>query len=356
MKKSDIYFSTELDEKALTKILNHYLGKVAIISDETVGKLYGKKLFEKLSVIKPDVFYIEIKDGEQNKSRESKAYIEDVLCQHNCNRDTLLIAIGGGVITDLTGFVAATYNRGIDVIYIPTSLLAMVDAAIGGKTAINTAYGKNLIGAFYLPSAIFISPCYLKTLSHQDYISAFAEILKHAFIYDKNYLQQLINNHQALMEKNLSTLNQVIEKSMMIKLSVTDKDLTEKGLREILNFGHTIGHAIEKVANFNISHGQAVAIGMVIEAKISHQLGLLEKNELNTIVQTIKLFELPTTLPKNFNLKALIEACAVDKKRKGQKCYFVLLKKIGQPHFENDLYSHVIDKKIIENCLTDSLH
>lgn len=249
----------------ILKYISNDIYKIVIISDTIVAPLYAAKI-EKL-LQKYSVITISIPAGEVNKNRAIKAEVEDQMLSMGCKRDTLIIALGGGVVTDLAGYVAATYCRGVKVIYIPTTMMAMVDAAIGGKTGINTSYGKNMIGCIREPSGILIDVEFLKTLDDSEYIYAYSEVIKHAIIADLNYFDYLENNIAAILARNHAIVLEVIKMSNKIKTDIVAKDLYDTSTRSILNFGHTYGHAIELMSNYTISHGMAVACGLYFECQ-----------------------------------------------------------------------------------------
>jgi 3-dehydroquinate synthase len=262
-------------------------------------------------------------------------------------RDTLLIAIGGGVVTDLGGFLAATYNRGIPLILIPTTLLGMVDAAIGGKTGVNTHFGKNLIGAYYPPQDIFIDPSLLSTLPEKEWINGASEIIKYALIHSPALFQQLANNMDKWDARDPIYLQGLINASIAIKQEVIEADFQESGYRRILNFGHTIAHAIETLEDYRISHGEAVALGMLIEGYLSYRLGLLSQDEFEEINALLRLFRFPLHLPPSITLEKLLQAMATDKKAKGAHPRFVLLNGIGSVAPFDGTYCSEVDEKLL---------
>lgn len=357
-------FNISSDYQDLINFLNNKKpSSIVIITDNTVGELYLAKIKSILSAVNtlyPIDQYL-IPAGEQYKTRETKALIEDYLLAKNYDKQTCLIALGGGVITDLLGFVAATYLRGISAVYIPTTLLAMIDAAIGGKTAVNTAYGKNLIGCFKQPDLIMLDTNYLKTLNNQEYISAFAEIIKHASIADKDYFNFLINNYTILLarennERYFTVLNNVISRSITIKTHIVKLDELEiTGVRHQLNFGHTIGHAIEAASNYDISHGYAVAIGIIVESRIALQLGVLSNSDYNSIVKIIELYNLDLYLkPDLFStdfLDKFFASIQRDKKNDHKAIKMILIQSIGECYIKDQNTIHQVGLKMIGEVL-----
>lgn len=286
--------------------------------------------------------------GEKYKTRETKQKLEDQLLDKQYGRDSCLIAVGGGVVSDLAGFLASTYCREIPCIYIPTTLLAMVDASIGGKTGVNTPHGKNLIGTFHQPKAVFMDVHTLKTLPKKEWRNGFAEIIKHSLIADATLFSLLTSFSTTQDQKDLIN---IIHQSCLIKKSIVEQDEKELGLRQLLNYGHTIGHAIEKIENYNIAHGEAVAIGILVEAYLSVQCGFLSKNALTMIEKLLHDYQLPLKTHAFQNLNLFLNTLILDKKSKAKQAYFVLLDKIGQAHSESDQYSFCVEVNKLKNTL-----
>jgi len=308
--------------------------RYAVISDERVGPLYGKQLAAHLRRAHPDsaTELFTIPAGEHEKTRARWSELTDALLAWGAGRDTTVVAVGGGVICDLAGFVAATYMRGVPVVQLPTTLLAMVDAAVGGKTAVDTSFGKNLIGAFHNPSAVIIDPSVLATLPAPELRSGLAEMLKHGIIADAAYFNDIVSalpNITALgaAAPEFATL---IAGSVRIKANVVATDSHEHGLRHTLNFGHTIAHAIERVMAYQILHGDAVAIGMVVESRLAVKLGLADAGITDEIVAALELAQLPTTVPPSVGHDDIIDACRGDKKNRAGQLRFSLPLTIGK--------------------------
>jgi 3-dehydroquinate synthase len=337
-----IYFEAVFLSSTLKNMCQTGFSQCVVITDTNVGPLYAERLAEQLAERVP-CSLITIPAGEASKSREMKAFLEDELFTRGCGRDTLLIALGGGVITDLVGFVAATYCRGIPVIYIPTSLLAMVDASVGGKTGINTQFGKNMLGTFTEPRAIFIDTALLKTLPDQEYLHAFAEIIKHALIADADYFDLIALNIDKIKTRDETILLTLIKQSCAIKSDIVARDAREAAARESLNFGHTIAHALEVLSDYAIHHGHAVAIGILMESMLSHQLGLLSKQDLECIHALLQALNLPLTYPFEIAEEALLQALILDKKTRQRKPRFVLLERIGKVHVQHEAYAHTVN-------------
>lgn len=297
--------------------------RFVIITDTHVEKLFGRTLEKRLKKKGFDLFLITIPAGETSKTRETKQAIEDLMVKENMTRDSSIIALGGGVVLDVAGFVAATFCRGIPLISIPTTLLAMVDASIGGKVGVNVPNAKNFIGAYHPASVILIDADLLKTLPEKEQKNGFAEIIKYGLIDSKPLFGCLEKDKNADLEK-------IVYQSILIKKKVVEKDPHEKGLRRILNYGHTLAHALETLLNYEISHGEAVAIGLAFESYLSYKLGFLKKNELERILNVLKRYNLPIEVPKQISFEDLICSMAKDKKALQNTPRFVLLQSIGK--------------------------
>lgn len=295
--------------------------RAVIVSDDTVFSLYGERV--KTSLEKSGFAVLEyiVPHGENSKSVENFTKIQEFCAENNVTRTDLFIALGGGVVGDLTGFVASTYLRGVDFVQIPTTVLAMVDSSVGGKTAINLNAGKNLCGAFYQPIAVFADCETLKTLPDETFNEGCAEIIKYGMILDGEFLTFLKDND---IKENIEY---VIKRCVEIKRDVVDHDEFEKGERKLLNFGHTIGHAIEKCSNLTISHGNAVAIGMVIATKGAFGLGLSDDDYSDVLVPLLQKNNLPTTC--EFSADDLYKVSLTDKKRSQDVISLIVPEKYG---------------------------
>src|SRR5687767_15386227 len=252
--------------------------KYAVITDTHVGPLYGSIVGE--SVGAEPVEVLAVPSGESNKTRGSWGWLTDQLMERGFRRDSAVVALGGGVVVDLAGFVAATYMRGIPIVHVPTTLLAMIDASIGGKTGVDTQFGKNLVGAFHQPSGVLIDPQVLESLPLSELRTGFAEALKHGVISDRSYFDSVVRAIPLVLYgggASGDSLSDLIVGSIEIKSRIVARDEYEGGLRKILNFGHTIAHALEMLSGFTLAHGEAVSIGMVLEARIAERVGVAEK-------------------------------------------------------------------------------
>jgi 3-dehydroquinate synthase len=334
-----------INEKILTKI-NQYLDlnsytKLAVLTDEVIGSFWLNKLKEGL---KKDFLLIILKPGEKEKNLKTLTFIWQKLLENNFDRKSLLLNFGGGVITDLGGFTASTYMRGIDYINFPTTILGAVDASIGGKTGINFLGVKNLIGTFYEPKMIFIDTFVFSSLPKREFIAGFAEIIKHAIIADQKYFDFLLKVADVFDQKNLK---KVIDWSIKIKTKIVQKDKKEKGLRKILNFGHTLGHAIESLSlktKKPLLHGEAVALGMIGESFIAQKIGLLKKEDFFLIEEIIKKYQLFQKI--NLSKVDFKRLMINDKKNINQKILFSLPEKIGKAVFNVEVSEKIINLAI----------
>ena len=322
--------------------------KVAIITDSNVAKLYGEDLSKKSGSAKLFVFPA----GEENKTRATKEKIEDALLDWGFERDDLIISLGGGVVTDLGGFVASTIHRGVAHIAVPTTLLAMTDAAIGGKTGVNLKEGKNLVGTFYQPHAVIVDVCTLNSLPISEFIAGLAEVIKYAFTLDPELFQFLIEKRNEILLRTPDAISTIVERSLRNKASIVETDeREEEGKREVLNFGHTVGHAIEICSNHDILHGQAVAIGMVEEARIAVRKGLLETSVLESLIHVLALFGLPTEIPDDVDFNQLSRVMKQDKKVRNGQLTIPMLVGLGQ----TEMIVDTIDNLNLINCEGESI-
>jgi 3-dehydroquinate synthase len=307
--------------------------KVLVGSNPEIFALYGDILINSLQEAGFEVFSHLIPAGEDHKHLDSIEHLYDTALANYLERSSTLLALGGGVVGDMTGFAAATWLRGINFIQVPTTLLAMVDASIGGKTGVNHPKGKNLIGAFYQPKLVYIDPSVLKTLSAREFRSGMAEVIKYGVIWDEELFFQLEAAEKLDSLANISPelLNAIITRSCQAKVDVVSQDEKEAGLRAILNYGHTIGHAIESLTGYtSVNHGEAVAIGMVAAGRLAVKLGLWTSAESDRQYKLIEKTSLPTAIPQGVNIDAIIETLKSDKKVKEGVVRFVLPSQIGK--------------------------
>jgi 3-dehydroquinate synthase len=301
-------------------LLDWSIGKAFIVTDEIVSEIYLDSLTQGLISSGIDTEQIVLKAGESLKTLDSVKVLYDFLASKRASRSDTLIALGGGVIGDIAGFVASTFKRGMNLVHVPTTLLAQVDSAVGGKTGFNLSEGKNLVGTFYQPVSVIVDVCTLKSLPTNDFVAGLAEVIKYGVIMDSEFFQLLIDNHKEILLRNPKVISTIVEQALRNKAKIVEADeREERGKREILNFGHTVGHAIEICSNHSVSHGQAVAIGMVEEARMAVSRGLLENSVLESLVNLLSLFGLATEIPDEVDINLIGEVVKQDKKvRNGQ--------------------------------------
>jgi 3-dehydroquinate synthase len=304
--------------------------KVAIISNPTVFSLYGGRVSASIKKAGFDLITVIIPDGEEYKDLLWLQHIYDDLLKHGLDRSSALIALGGGVIGDITGFAASTYMRGISCIQVPTTLLAQVDSSIGGKTGVNHKLGKNMIGTFWQPGLVWLDVETLKTLPKRELLAGLAEVIKYGVIYDGELFDFLEMNRDKILHLDNQALTHIVKRSCEIKAEVVSKDERESGLRAILNCGHTIGHAIETVTGYTrFIHGEAVAIGMHLEARLAQMLNLIHDDQVLRIKALIGSYGLPSEMPEEIDVNSILSSMQLDKKTIAGKLKFILPEKIG---------------------------
>ncbi|MCK4260440.1 MAG: 3-dehydroquinate synthase [Halanaerobiales bacterium] len=305
--------------------------RVFVISNTTVEPLYAKKVLESLENADLASAMGVIPDGEEYKTLEIVSGLYDQLVDHNMDRSSVVVSLGGGVVGDLAGFVAATYMRGIHFVQVPTTLLAQVDSSIGGKVAVNHPAGKNLIGAFHQPRLVLIDISTLQTLARDELIAGMAEIIKHGMILDANYFNWIEENLEQILNLDSATLIRLIYDSCTIKGKIVEEDEKEQNIRAILNFGHTVGHGIEAVTHYKkYRHGEAVAIGMVQASRLAENMGLIDKMEVRRLARMLERTGLPIYIPVEINLDKIVKAIQNDKKAFQGKVKMILPTRIGQ--------------------------
>ena len=283
-----------------------------------------------LSPVFKEVDSFTIPAGEENKNLDRVREVLKKLVSLKFDRKDFIIALGGGVIGDMAGFISAVYLRGIRFVQIPTTLLSQTDSSIGGKTGVDLDEYKNMVGAFHQPSFVYINTGFLKTLPKKQFASGMAEIIKHGLIKDNAYYEWLVNNFNEINDQESEVIEKMIRISCEIKARVVENDLTEQGQRAILNFGHTIGHAIEKYSKFTLLHGECVALGMIAASYISYCRGSIDTEEFYEIRDMFLPFYLPLTLPDDYDPQEILKLTKSDKKMDGGKIRFILLKKVGK--------------------------
>ena len=322
----DVSFDGLTDELSKLSISEK---KVCVVTDSNVKGLYGEKVMSLLEgKCKKNVIY-SFNAGEENKTLDTVREAYRFLIEEKFDRKDILIALGGGVVGDVTGFIAATYLRGVDFVQIPTTLLAQADSSIGGKTGVDFDGFKNMVGAFYMPKLVYMNISTLKSLDDRQFYNGFAEVMKHGLIKDGAFYEWLLDKMYEICDRDTDILLEMVQRSCMVKKLVVEKDPTEKGDRALLNFGHTIGHAIEKAKNFTLSHGECVALGSVAAAFISWKHEWLSMEEYYEIRDMFVPFNLPISV-EGINPEEILALTKSDKKMQGSTIKFVLLKKVGK--------------------------
>ncbi len=319
--------------------------KVLLVSNPTIFKHYGQRVLASLEAAGFEVVSCNLSPGERYKTLSSVQKIYDTALENRIERSSTMVALGGGVIGDMTGFAAATWLRGINFVQVPTSLLAMVDAAIGGKTGVNHPQGKNLIGAFHQPRLVLIDPEVLKSLPVREFRAGMAEVIKYGVIWDAELFAQMEESKRLdqLRYIKAELIEAILNRSCQAKADVVGKDEKEAGLRAILNYGHTIAHAVESLTGYRVvNHGEAVAIGMVAAGQIAVKLGMWKKEEAERQDALIQKASLPTKLPDGVDIEAIIESLQLDKKVKAGKVRFILPTQIGVVTITDEVPSDTI--------------
>lgn len=319
--------------------------KICIVTETTVGAIYGEQIMDIVKTAGGNAFIYTFPAGEENKNLDIVKKVYEYLILNHFDRKDMLIALGGGVTGDLTGFTAATYLRGIDFIQIPTSLLSQVDSSVGGKTGVDFDSYKNMVGAFYHPKLVYINTDTLKTLTKRQFLSGMGEVVKYGLIKRHDFLDWLMNNSDAIKNYDAEALKYMIYVSCDTKREVVENDFKEQGERALLNMGHTLGHAIEKCVDFRLLHGECVSIGSVASAYISYKKGYITKEDVKLIIDAHKMFELPVS-DNTFDNEEVLAATLNDKKMEAGTIKFVVLNQIGKA---------VIDKSISKDDMTDAL-
>lgn len=337
----------------IPRLLDRYAPahRYALICDQTVGDLYGRSVQAALGD-PPRCSLFSFPPGERYKTRETWGFLTDRMLEEGFGRDAAIVALGGGVTGDMAGFVAATFLRGIPCVQVPTSLLAMIDSSVGGKTGVDTVYGKNLVGAFHQPSVVVIDGSTLATLPMEHITAGIAEAVKHGAIADARYLEWIVSNRDSLLNRDVTTLLELIHRSIDIKAAIVSMDETEHGKRAVLNFGHTVGHALEAATDFELLHGEAVAIGMIAEAELGVRVGITDSSTARTLKTAVEALQLPTRIPADLSIQSLVEAMAQDKKARRGSTRFNLIEGIGRVlEGEEGTWTHNVPKEAIFDAL-----
>jgi shikimate kinase/3-dehydroquinate synthase len=322
----DVRVAYALDNLGEAMRLHGMSGPVVVVTDQNVAEHYLSWVEKSLRAEDYSISAIIIPPGEESKTMVMVSQLWETFLDAGLERGSTVVALGGGVIGDMAGFAAATYMRGIPWVNVPTTLLSMVDASLGGKTGVDLPQGKNLIGAFHAPRMVLTDPSTLKTLPREEQRSGMAEVIKVGIIGDPG----LLDFCRDTLERIEVDFDEIIRRAMAVKIKVIEADPFEGGLRAVLNLGHTIGHAVEKVSNYSIRHGEAVAIGMVAEARLSERIGLAERGLADEIADACRQIDLPVDIPDDLPLEDILEALKFDKKRAGAKVKFALPVKIGE--------------------------
>jgi 3-dehydroquinate synthase len=335
-----------MDRMGLILNKQKWASRYVCITDSRVLSLHGEQVRQTLREkgLKTDM--IDFPAGEASKNIETCLHLADQLMAVGADRQSAIIALGGGVVGDITGFVASLYMRGIPYIQVPTTLLAQVDSSVGGKTGIDLPQGKNMLGTFYQPKAVFIDLTFLQTLEPHEMKNGLAEVVKYGLIDDPGLFGILETKAAAIADQDMDLLQEIVTRSCRIKKGIVEIDEREKGMRRILNFGHTIGHAIETDSNYTIPHGDAVSMGMVAASLLSERLRYLASAERERICALIRAIKLPDRIPANLSVDRIFTHMKGDKKKAGDAINFVLLKKIGIPFVTNGVPEHLIKETI----------
>lgn len=341
----DIFIGIDMGEEIKAFIdQSEFSGRALIVTDTNVGPLYGERLMYLLKQVGIKAYTVTVPAKEASKSISRAEQLYTNCIELGLDRKSPIFALGGGVVGDLAGFVAATYMRGVPFVQIPTSLLAQVDSSVGGKVAVNHALGKNLIGAFYQPKAVFMDLQMLKTLPPREISTGLGEVVKYGLIYDAEFFEFLEQHVEEILHRKADALAHIIARSCEIKAAVVSQDEKEAGLRRILNFGHTIGHAIETETGYKkYNHGEAVAIGMVGAVELSIKMGLLDAAVLPRVKQLLANLKLPLAAP-GCRMNAMYLDILHDKKTVNGKVNWVLLEDIGKTVCRNDLTEEMVQE------------
>ncbi|MBG14607.1 MAG: 3-dehydroquinate synthase [Alcanivorax sp.] len=331
-------------------IRRHVRGnQVMVVSNETIAPLYLESVTKGLADLQCDTLILP--DGEQHKTLATLERIFDALMAHRHSRTTTLVALGGGVIGDMVGFAAACYQRGVDFIQVPTTLLAQVDSSVGGKTAVNHPRGKNMIGAFHQPRAVVIDTAVLDTLPEREFAAGMAEVIKYGLIRDPRFFQWLLDNQAALAAREKAPVAEAILRSCRNKAEVVAADETEQGNRALLNLGHTFGHAVETFTGYrDWLHGEAVAAGMVMAARMSLELGWLNQADLDRVSDSLAAWKLPVTAPEGMARADFSELMALDKKVQNGRLRLVLLNQIGDALVTGEYDTNALTRTLEAFC------
>jgi 3-dehydroquinate synthase len=353
----EIEIGYELEQKLIDDLKAGLVGKISkfvVVTDSNVKELYADKIYKMLEEAGYKTDLISFPAGELSKTRATKEYVEDTMLAKGYRRDCCIIAVGGGVVTDLAGFVAGTYGRGIPFINYATTLLAAADASVGGKTAVDTPLATNLIGLFNQPQKVYLDIATWKTLPQRQLSSGLAETIKHACLADREFFDYLSEHIKDVLAVKDEVCRHIAEKNCEIKYQVVMKDERESGLREVLNLGHTVGRAIETVSDYKLLHGEAVAIGLVAEVKMAEHFGYCTAEDEAAMVAMLKQADLPTEIPDYIDRDALVKKLYTDKKVRDGHLRFVLQHGIGAIEvFDGDQYAKAIPESLARKIIME---
>jgi 3-dehydroquinate synthase len=323
---------------------NPFAKRYGIVADDNVADLFGERLLESLTKSDIQAEIITFPKGEASKNLATIAELSSTLARMGFDRKDGLLALGGGVTGDITGFLAACYMRSIPYAQVPTTLLAQVDSSVGGKTGVDIPEGKNLVGAFYQPKAVFIDSKVLQLLPQAELLNGLAEVIKYGVIFDRDFFRFLEMSHRNILALDLQVLEDVIARCCKIKAAVVESDEKESDFRRILNFGHTIGHAVEAVSGYMIAHGSAVAMGMVAASELAVLKGFLDRKEKERIENLLHQFGLPVAIPEEYDRDRIQKCLLADKKTIGGRVFFVLPTTIGKVIITDEIETAMLVK------------
>lgn len=353
-KKTDLSYDIEIHESAnMAELIcsDNFGLKYCIITDSNLEKSLGKKLLDQFKKQGANAELVSFPSGEKNKNLKTVAGILEKMHEFGFDRRDCVVALGGGITGDIAGFVASIYMRGINFVQIPTTLLAMADSSIGGKTGVDLKSAKNYAGTFHQPKKVYISLDYLDSLPKKEISNGLSEVVKHAILSDKEFFSFLEQNADKLLARDRKTISFVVKKNCQVKAAVVEKDEKESNYRRIVNFGHTIGHALEVLGHYEkYSHGEAISIGMIVESEISEQLGLLKKEDVERIRALFKKLDLPIKV-SGFGTERIIAETKKDKKAVSGKVYYSIPARLGKMYSVQDDYGILVDEKIVKIAL-----
>ena len=345
----------ELENKLIKDIQSGLVGtikKFAIVTDSIVKDLYAKKIYDRFGEAGYQADLFVFAAGEKNKTRKTKEEIEDAMLEKGYRRDCCIIAVGGGVVSDLAGFVAGTYGRGVPFINYSTTLLSAADASVGGKTAVDTPLATNLIGLFNQPKKVYLDIATWKTLPKNQIASGLAETIKHACLANSSFFDYLKLHIDDIFANDQAACSHIAEENCKIKYQVVMKDERESGLREVLNLGHTVGRAIETVSDYRLLHGEAVSIGLIAEVHLAKRLGYVNETEVEEVTALLQKANLPVTIPDYIDKEALVQKLYTDKKVRDGRLRFVVQKGIGEVvEFEDGVFATPIEEKVAREII-----